>query len=136
VTQELFTFSKLLPAPKKINLNHWKRGLINVEGDALKFLFGVATTQQLQELHNTVEGIKARDSDVIHAIQKQLTYLKSVDEAVSQNAVGLPTVARILKNVITNAFTYQTTLNTATQHLEDLVFFQSNFHALCANWNL
>jgi hypothetical protein len=116
--QELYTFSKLLPGPKDTDSNHWKkRGLINIGGDALKFLFGVATTQQLQELHTTVENIKSRDGDVIHAIQKQLTYLKSVDEAVSQNAVGLATIARIVKNVITNAFTYQKTLNNAVQQL-------------------
>jgi hypothetical protein len=78
--QELYTFSKLFPAPKDTDSSHRKkRGLINI-GDPLKFLFGVAITQQLQELHTTVENIKSRDGDVIHAIQKQLTYLKSVDE--------------------------------------------------------
>jgi hypothetical protein len=80
----------------------------------------------LQELHATVENIKTKDDDVIHAIQKQITYLKSVDEAVSQNAVGLATMARILKNVITNAFAYQKTWDNNVQHLEDLIYFQSN----------
>jgi hypothetical protein len=54
----------------------------------------------LQELHTTVENFKSRDGDVIHAIQKELTFLKSVAEAVSRNAVGMATIARILKNVI------------------------------------
>jgi hypothetical protein len=52
----VFTSAKLLPTPKEADARHRrKRGLINV-GDALKFLFGVATTQQLQDLHTTVEN--------------------------------------------------------------------------------
>jgi hypothetical protein len=45
--------------------------LINL--DVLKFLFGVATIQQWQEVHITVEGIKTRDGEVIRAVKKQLT---------------------------------------------------------------
>jgi hypothetical protein len=112
VNQELSTLSKLLPTPRDAGVGHRrKKELINLGGEALKFLFGVATTQQLQDLHITVENIKNRECDVIHAIQKQITYLKSVDEAVSQNAVGLATMARILKNVITHAFAYQKILD-------------------------
>jgi hypothetical protein len=86
----------------------------------------VATAQQLQELHATVENIKTREGDVIHALQGQITYLKSVDKIASKNAVDLATVARILKSVITNAFAYQNTLNSTVQRLEDLIYFQAN----------
>lgn len=103
VNQELSTLAKLLPIPKDADSHHRRRGLINVGGDVLKFLFGVATTQQMQELHTIVEHIRTRDGEVIHAIQKQLTYFKSIDEAISENAMGLATVARVLKRVITNA---------------------------------
>jgi hypothetical protein len=69
VNQELSIFAKLLPIPKDADSNHRRRrGLVNVGGDVLKFLFGVATTQQMQELHTTVEQIKTRDGEVIHAI--------------------------------------------------------------------
>jgi hypothetical protein len=101
VDQELSTLSKLLPFPREADLTHRKkRGLVNIGGEALKFLFGIATTQQLQELHATVESIKTRKADVIHAVQKQLTYLKSVDEAVSQNSVGLAVITRTLKMLL------------------------------------
>jgi hypothetical protein len=36
--------------------------------------------------------------------RNKLTYLKYIDEAISENAIGLATVARVLKNVITNAY--------------------------------
>ncbi|PNF31400.1 hypothetical protein B7P43_G04086, partial [Cryptotermes secundus] len=87
---------------------------------------GIATTQQLQEVHDTVEGIKTREGDVIHAVQKQFTYLKSVDETVSQNAVGLAAVARILKNVVSNALKIQKTWNDTTRNLENLISYRAN----------
>jgi hypothetical protein len=68
VNQELFTLAKLLPFPKDVDSSHRRmRGLINV--DVLK-LFGVATTQQMQELHTTVEN--KHEGWRIHAIQKQI----------------------------------------------------------------
>jgi hypothetical protein len=85
----------------------------------------VATTQQVQELHDIVENIKSTEGDVIHAIHKQITYLKSIDEAVSQNTFGLVTLAHILKSVI-NSFACQQTLDNTVQHLEALIHFQSN----------
>jgi hypothetical protein len=94
-----------------------------VGGDILTFLFGVATTQQLQDLHTTAEGIKTRHGEVIHAVQKQLTYLKSISKATSQNAIGLATVARVLKNVITNAFTLQRTFKDTIQDLKTVIYF-------------
>jgi hypothetical protein len=77
VEQELSTISKLLPVSKETGLTpRRKRGLLNIGGEALKFLFGIATTQQLQELHDTIENIKTKEGGVIHAVQQQLDYLK------------------------------------------------------------
>jgi hypothetical protein len=127
VNQEVFTFAKLLPTPQDGEARHRnKRGLVNIRGNVLKFLFGVATTQQLQELHTTVEAIQTRNGEVIHAVQKQLSYLKSIDKIVSQNVAELAIVARTLKNVITNAFTYQQNFEEAVEQLKTLIYFQSN----------
>jgi hypothetical protein len=126
VGQDLSTLTKLLPVSKKTALTpREKRGLLNVGGEALKFLFGTATDPQLQELHYVVESIKPK-GDVIHA-QQHLTYLKAVDEEVSQNAVGLAAVARILKSVITNVLNSQKNWNSTIRKLEELVDYQSKF---------
>ena len=61
-----------------------------------------------------------------HAIQKQLTYLKSIDDAISENAMGLATVTRVLKSVITNALTYQKSVEDEIQNLKTLINFQAN----------
>jgi hypothetical protein len=76
----------------------------------------------MQDLHTTVEGIKTIEGEVIHAVQKQLPYLKPISKATSQTAIGLATGARVIKNVITNAFTLQRTL----QDLKTVIYFQSN----------
>jgi hypothetical protein len=88
----------------------------------------------MQELHSTVEHTKTREEEVIRAIQKQLTYLKSIGEAISENTTGLATVTGVLKNVNTNAFTYHKTVEDAFQTLKTLIYFRQMFRALCANW--
>ena len=71
--------------------------------------------------------INTRDGEVIHAIRKQLTYLKSIDETISENAMGLATVTRVLKSGITNAFsTYQKTAEDEIQNLKTLINFEAN----------
>jgi hypothetical protein len=67
-----------------------------------------------------VEGIKTREGNVIHAVQKQLTYIKSIDEAVSRNAMGLTTVARFLKSTIVNVW------NNTVRNLKYLLEYQFN----------
>jgi hypothetical protein len=80
----------------------------------------------MKELHTTVEHITTREGEIIYAFQKQLTYLRSIDEAISENAIGLATVTRVLKNVNTNAFTYHKTVEDAVQTLKTLIYFQAN----------
>jgi hypothetical protein len=95
----LNTVAKLLPTSKGTGENsRRKRGLLDIGGEVLKFLFGVVTTPQLEELHNTVERIRVKEGDVIHAMQQQITYLRAVDEEVVQNTIGLVEIARILKS--------------------------------------
>jgi hypothetical protein len=55
-----------------------------------------------------------------------LTYLKAIDEAISENVIGLATSARFLKRVITNALSYQKKLEDAVQNLETLIHFQAS----------
>jgi hypothetical protein len=120
VTQEVFTFAKLLPTPKEADTRHKREsGLINVGGDVKFFVRG--------RNNPTIErfAYHGRISTAIYAVRKKLTYFKSIYEIITQNAVGLATVARIFKNVITNSFTYQKTFEDAVQNLKALIFFQS-----------
>lgn len=64
INRELNTFERLLPTPGDVVLKHRrKRGLINFEGEILKLLFGVATAEQVQDIHNITEGIRKQDGE-------------------------------------------------------------------------
>jgi hypothetical protein len=67
-----------------------------------------------------------KEGDVIHAMQQQITYLKAVDDEVSQNTIGLVEIARILKTVITNALNRQKTWNNTVRNFEELLEYQVN----------
>ena len=62
-----------------------KRGLLNFGGDLLHFLFGTATSAEMQVLHQTIESIKEQQATITHSIEHQLTYTKELDENVMQN---------------------------------------------------
>jgi hypothetical protein len=70
---------KLLPTTRR------KRGLIDLGGQALKFLFGTATNSELQTLHQAVEEIRNKQTTLVHSVENQLTYMKEFDEDVRQN---------------------------------------------------
>jgi hypothetical protein len=53
---------KLLPVTRQ------KRNLLNFGGNVLNFLFGTATSAELQNLHQVVEEVKLQQSSITHSI--------------------------------------------------------------------
>jgi uncharacterized protein (DUF2225 family) len=66
LNSELADVEKLLPPTRK------KRGLLNL-GDVLHFLFGTATSAEMQVLHQATENIKEQQTAITHSIKHQLT---------------------------------------------------------------
>jgi hypothetical protein len=48
----------------------------------LKWAFGTATLSDVQELHETVDKMHRTDVNIIHSVNNQMTYLKTLDSAV------------------------------------------------------
>ena len=46
-----------------------KRGLIDFGGDTLKFLFGTATLQDVQSIHEEIQALESRGDDITHAMK-------------------------------------------------------------------
>jgi uncharacterized protein YoxC len=109
---ELKDLEKLLP------VNRRKRGLLNLGGDVLNFVFGTATSAELQMLHQAVEVIKRRQVAMPHSTEHQLTYTKELDDNVRQNVRDVPLLARTLKAVVFDV----ANLNETVEHLESNVF--------------
>ena len=105
---ELEGLEKLLPTTRR------KRGLINFGGDVLNFLFGTATSAELQTLHQAVEVVKKQQTTITHSIEHQLTYTKEIDENVRQNTRDISLLARILKLQVNNI----AKLNATVEELE------------------
>ncbi|KDR17105.1 hypothetical protein L798_09051 [Zootermopsis nevadensis] len=80
----------------------------------------------MQNIHETIEGIKNRDGEVIHAMQRQLTYLKTVDGVASQNMKGLATLARLLKNAVNDVLVLNRTLENSVEELKIKIALQLN----------
>jgi hypothetical protein len=80
--------------------NRRKRALLNLGGDVLHFLFGTATSTELQTLHQVVEGMKAQQNIIAHSVEHQVTYTKELDDNVRQNARDISLIARTLKTIV------------------------------------
>ena len=63
LNSELADVEKLLPMTRR------KRGLLNFGGDMLNFLFGTATSVEMQVLHQVVENIKEQQTAITHSIE-------------------------------------------------------------------
>ena len=63
---ELTYVEKLLPMTRQ------KRGLLNFGGDVLNFLFGTATSAEIQVLQQAVENVKEQQTAIIHSIDISL----------------------------------------------------------------
>jgi len=63
---ELAHVEKLLPMTRQ------RRGLLNFGGDLLNFLFGTATSAEIQVLQQAVENVKEQQTAIIHSIDISL----------------------------------------------------------------
>jgi hypothetical protein len=79
--------------PRKVK----KRGLFDIGGSALQFLFGVATQIDLRTLQDTVQELHSRQDMVAHSVQHQLSYFKQLDDNMSLDHKTLVTLSRDLK---------------------------------------
>ena len=106
---ELNDLEKLLPTTRR------KRGLLDLGGQALKFLFGTATNSELQTLHLAVEEIKNKQTALVHSVENQVTYMKEFDEDVKQNTKDVSTLARTLKSLVYDVLKLNITLTHVEQ---------------------
>jgi hypothetical protein len=70
VASKLSNIKVLLPTSSK------RRGLINAGGSILKFLLGTALDSDVTDLQSKLDAIQHKQSDVIHAVNQQITVFK------------------------------------------------------------
>jgi len=84
-------FHQLVPRPYN------RRGMMNIGGTIFKTLFGTATTADILRLHQTIEQLETKDADIVHSLENQMTYIKSLDlssRIEAQTIFNLSTVVK------------------------------------------
>jgi len=76
-----------------------RRGLINLGGKILKVLFGTATEKDVDNLHKTIDAIQANGVDIVHSLNKQVTYLRQLDGTVRSNHEAIANLSATLKGI-------------------------------------
>jgi hypothetical protein len=77
-----------------------KRGLIDVLGYGMKYLFGTADAREVKRLTAVCDELHAFESRMMHAADHQLTYIRSLDGVSRQNAKDIADLARTLRDSI------------------------------------
>jgi hypothetical protein len=91
--------TKLRDFPQDLPRLNPRRGLINLGGSALKFLFGTATSADVRSLHETLNAMQDSHSDV-HSLSGHLTYIKKLDTLTQENADAIMNLSSIPKDEV------------------------------------
>ena len=80
LSAEMYSYHWVCPRPTKT-----KRGLINVVGSGLKFLFGVADSNDIKKINKNIGNVKNVVKEALHYMTEQATYINHTIDVVIQN---------------------------------------------------
>jgi hypothetical protein len=75
-----------------------RRALVDFGGTALKFLFGAATDADVRSLHSALNELQCKNSDIVHSLSHQVTYIKQLDTITRINSNDIANLSDIIKN--------------------------------------
>uniref|UniRef100_A0A1B6MBQ0 Uncharacterized protein n=1 Tax=Graphocephala atropunctata TaxID=36148 RepID=A0A1B6MBQ0_9HEMI len=101
-----------------------KRGLINLGGYVAKYLFGVATTDDIEATNHKVNLLHDIASNVIHSKEDQLTLLKDVNSKIGINTKSIVEVMEKLANFSANV---SNSLNKTMTHWTEMYDYLIHF---------
>jgi len=79
-----------------------RRGLIDVMGYGLKYLFGTADARDVKRLTAACDKLHAFESRMRHAVDHQLTYIQILNEVTRQNAMDIADLTKTMRDSIRN----------------------------------
>ena len=66
----------------------------------MRTLFRTATLTDLHSLHETLDELKSRDSDIVHSLSDQISYIKNLYSTAKINAAGITNLSNIVKDIV------------------------------------
>ena len=79
-----------------------RRGLINILGYGMKYLFGTADAKDVKRLANICNELHKFEEKMVHVTEHQLTYIRTLDERTQQSVQDTVTLAKTLRGSISN----------------------------------
>jgi len=92
----------------------------------LKWVFGTATLLDVEELHKTVDKMHRTEGNIIHSVNHQMTYLKSLDSAVKFNTEAVETLSEKVKAIMLDSNKWKDETDIAIHWLNYTIYNQSN----------
>ena len=95
---KLHYFQQILPRRDR------RRGLINLGGEVLKSIFGVATNSDIHLLHHTLNELQSSTFDIANSVSNQVMYVKKLDTATKVNANAVANLSSIVKDIVIESY--------------------------------
>jgi len=95
-------FTEAVSGSSKLNNGRSKRGLLNLVGYGLKYLFGTADARDVKRLSDACDNLHKFKVKMMHAVDQQVTYIRVLDDTIKQNAVDITELTEVLRDSISN----------------------------------
>ena len=74
------------------------RSILGVGGTILRTLFGTENLADLNKLHNTLDELEDKNSDLVYSLSNQVTYVKKPDTVTGINSEAIANLTTVIKN--------------------------------------
>ena len=97
--------------------SRYKRGLIDLGGKALKWLFGIATDADLEKISTIVDRLQVDRRDVLHLLQKQVSVRNISAANIEKNREDIKLIVETMRNLTGETYALKLQLNNTSWSL-------------------
>jgi hypothetical protein len=120
---EIVDFREMLPCLDR------RRAVFSAVGSMLKWILGTAMLLDVEKLHETIDSMHRTEGDIIHSVNHQITYMKTLDTAVRFNTEAVETLSEKVKIIMLDANKWKDETDLAIHWLNYTIYNQSNTFA-------
>lgn len=111
-----------------------KRSPIDIIGSGMRYLFGVLTTQDLEDVNEHLKSVDQKVGSILHLMNEQISYIKDNAESGQRNSHDIKTLAHTMGELNTRITAIEAAMVTKThdetQLITSLYTIQTNFRTM------